>query len=204
MRLVHDVDNEDLDMAEETEIYRDGRLLKMMLIVFGLFLGVAIVFGLSSRVIMPALKDSGIRAQGAGSGSMLNLGGSGTAKQVPNALTYRADGSGHFFIDAMVNGVPVRFMVDTGATLVALTPDDALAAGIAHSSLRFSETVDTANGAAKVARTSLREIRLGQLSVEEVPAVVMERPMPVSLLGMSFLSRLSGYSIRDGVLTINW
>jgi aspartyl protease family protein len=123
---------------------------------------------------------------------------------VANTLTYAADSSGHYFIDAAVNGVPIRFMVDTGATFVALSPEDAAAAGIASQNLSFSDAVNTANGVTHAARTSLRSVRLGQFEVDDVAAVVMDQPMPFSLLGMSFLSRVDGYSIRDGVLTIDW
>lgn len=121
-----------------------------------------------------------------------------------NELVYRADRSGHYLVEASVNGAPVRFLVDTGATVVALTPEDARAAGLAPGDLRFSQVMSTANGAARAAPTRLRSLRLGQLELEDVPAVVMERPMAISLLGMSFLSRLDGYSIRDGVLTLEW
>jgi aspartyl protease family protein len=124
--------------------------------------------------------------------------------RVANTLTYVADRNGHYFVDAAVNGAPVRFMVDTGATFVSLSPEDAAAAGIASQNLRFSDAVTTANGVTHVARTSLRSVRLGQFEVEDVAAVVMDQPMPFSLLGMSFLSRVDGYSIRDGVLTIEW
>ncbi|HYM01990.1 MAG TPA: TIGR02281 family clan AA aspartic protease [Stellaceae bacterium] len=125
-------------------------------------------------------------------------------KLASNMLIYHADSRGHFFVDGEINGAPMRFLVDTGATLVALTPDDARAAGIAHSSLRFSEVMTTAHGEARAALTTLRSVRLGQLSVEEVPAVVMEEPMAMSLLGMSFLKRLDAYTIRDGRLIIEW
>lgn len=126
------------------------------------------------------------------------------AKAPPNTISYRADRSGHFFVDAYVNGAAVKFMVDTGATLVALAPQDAEAAGLSGRTLRFTQKVNTAHGEARVAPTSLRELRLGQYSTENVPAVVMEDEMPVSLLGMSYLSKLAGYSIHDGVLTIEW
>jgi aspartyl protease family protein len=121
-----------------------------------------------------------------------------------NVLQYHADASGHFFVDAAVNGSTIRFLVDTGATVVALNPDDARAAGIADGVLQFSETVNTANGQTHAAHATLRSVRLGQLEVLEVPAMVMQQSMPVSLLGMSFLTRLTGYGIRDGVLTIEW
>lgn len=121
-----------------------------------------------------------------------------------NRLVYRADRAGHFVIDAEVDGAPIRFLLDTGATLVALTPEDARAAGVDPQALSYSLTMSTANGTARAAPVRLRSLRLGQLEVEDVRAVVMERPMTVSLLGMSFLDRLSGYSIRDGILTVEW
>jgi len=121
-----------------------------------------------------------------------------------NQLKYTADATGHFYVDAMVNGASLRFLVDTGATFVALSPDDAAAAGLSPATLAFTEATNTANGVTHVARTTLRSVRLGQLELGDVPAVVMERPMPISLLGMSFLSRVDGYSIRDGILTIEW
>jgi aspartyl protease family protein len=138
--------------------------------------------------------------------SRLNMAvpGRGSAKPVANMLQYRADASGHFFVDAAVNGTTIRFLVDTGASVVALSPDDARAAGISDGQLRFSETISTANGQTHAAAATLGSVRLEQLEVLEVPAVVMQEPMPVSLLGMSFLRRLEGYSIRDGVLTIEW
>jgi aspartyl protease family protein len=124
-------------------------------------------------------------------------------RQAPNLLTYRADRSGHYFVDAEVNGARIRFLVDTGASFVSLTPEDARAAGLGGN-LSYSVTLNTAHGVARAARTSLREVRLEQLSVSDVPAVVMEESMGVSLMGMSFLGKLGGYTIRDGVLTIEW
>lgn len=122
---------------------------------------------------------------------------------ISNELVYRASASGHFFVDGFVNGSPIRFVVDTGATYVSLTPDDARAAGIDPDRLQFTLRSQTANGVAQMAPITLREVRLGQLSLTDVPAVVM-RSSGVSLLGMSFLRRLDGYQIRDGELTISW
>jgi clan AA aspartic protease (TIGR02281 family) len=121
-----------------------------------------------------------------------------------NTQVYRDDRSGHYLVDGTVNGAPTRMLVDTGATFVVLSLEDARAAGIDRARLSFTERVTTANGEAPVARTTLRELRLGQLSVEQVPAMVVDAPLHVSLLGMSFLSRLDGYTIREGVLTLEW
>jgi aspartyl protease family protein len=121
----------------------------------------------------------------------------------PNSLIYRADKSGHVLLDGNVNGASVRFMVDTGASLVALTLHDAEAAGISRSGLVFNQPISTANGVTKVATVKLREVRIGQFAVADVPAVVHEN-LHVSLLGQTFLKRLESYEMRDGVLTLNW
>jgi aspartyl protease family protein len=106
-------------------------------------------------------------------------------------------------LDASVNGSPVHFLVDTGATLVALTPGDAAAVGFSRSNLVFNVRTNTANGIGHAASVTLREIRLGQFSAYDVPAVVMEN-LGTSLLGQSFLTRLDSYEMRDGALTLNW
>ena len=118
-------------------------------------------------------------------------------------LVYRADRRGHFSLTATVNGAPIRVVVDTGARLVALTLDDARAAGIGRSELTFSQLTQTANGRVRFAPVMLREVRIGQLSIENVPAAVIEN-LDQSLLGMSFLKRLKSFEMREGALTISW
>ena len=120
-----------------------------------------------------------------------------------NTLVYPANEQGHVILDAAVNGASVRLLVDTGASLVTLTPADARVAGITPGELVFNHRVSTANGSARMAPVTLREIRIGQLSIYDVPAAVLEN-LNISLLGMSFLGRLQGYEMRDGKLTINW
>lgn len=120
-----------------------------------------------------------------------------------DTLVYPADRAGHVMIDAVVNGEPMRLLVDTGASLVTLTSQDARAAGIYPGELVFNRRASTANGVVRMAPVTLREIRIGQLSIGEVPAAVLEN-LNVSLLGMSFLSRLKSYEMRDGKMTITW
>jgi aspartyl protease family protein len=122
---------------------------------------------------------------------------------MPNSLTYRASSQGHVMVDAAVNGAPVRFLVDTGATVVALTLHDAEAAGIGHNDLVYSMRFQTANGITRAAPVTLRELRIGQLVVYDVQAVVEENLFG-SLLGQSFLTRIDSYEMRDGVLTLNY
>ena len=122
---------------------------------------------------------------------------------IVNSQTFRADRTGHVVLDGDVNGSPVHFLVDTGATMVALTMNDATAAGFTRGDLVFDRRVNTANGVARVAPVTLRQLRIGQFSVYQVQAAVVEN-LSISLLGQSFLKRLSSYDMRDGVLTLSW
>jgi aspartyl protease family protein len=122
---------------------------------------------------------------------------------VPNSLVFRANPQGHVLVDAWVNGAPVRFLVDTGATTVVLTQKDAAAAGFGQGDLVYSMRTSTANGVARAAPISLREVRVDQLLVPDVTAAVVEN-LNISLLGQSFLTRLDGYEMRDGVLTLSY
>jgi aspartyl protease family protein len=125
---------------------------------------------------------------------------------VPTAvqsLAFRAAANGHVFVTAAVNGAPIRFVVDTGASWVSLTHEDALRAGVGGA-LNYSVTMSTANGIAKAAPVTLREIRLGQLVVDEVSAAVLPEEHGVSLLGQTFLKRLRSYEMHGDVLTLTW
>jgi aspartyl protease family protein len=124
-------------------------------------------------------------------------------QDLSNTIIYPANERGHVVLDAAVNGASIKMLVDTGASLVTLTQQDARAAGLSPGDLVFKGRVETANGSARMAPVTLREIRIGQLSIYDVPAAVMEN-LSMSLLGMSFLSRLQSYQMRDGKLAITW
>ena len=193
--------DEDLDgnvevLAGFYQGQRRSRTLPLAVGMLALCAGLALVAGLLVRTAPPAAAPRAVAAVTVPHKS----------KPANNLLTYRADRSGQFVVDAVVNGATLRFLVDTGASAVVLTPEDARAAGLTPGTLRFSEQLATAHGTASAASTTLREIRLNQLVIDEVPAMVVkeEGSLPISLLGMTFLKRLTGYGIRDGVLTIEW
>jgi aspartyl protease family protein len=125
------------------------------------------------------------------------------ARPPVDSLSYPVDANGHVMVEAEIDGTPLRLLVDTGASLVSLTPADARAAGIDPSRLAFSGRAVTANGGTALAPVTLREIRVGQFVVANVPAAVF-RNLDVSLLGMSFLARLRSYRMADGRFTIAW
>jgi aspartyl protease family protein len=143
------------------------------------------------------------RAAQSGSDVRPDAPGERTLGPPSNTIVYAANQRGHVILEAAVNGAPVRMLVDTGASLVTLTPQDARAVGIAPSELVYNARANTANGSARMAPVTLREIRIDQLSIYDVPAAVLEN-LNISLLGMSFLARLQGYEMRDGKLTITW
>jgi aspartyl protease family protein len=121
----------------------------------------------------------------------------------PNELSFPADAHGHVFVDALVNGRPVHFLVDTGATEVSLTMADAKAAGIDTDNLNFVVPASTANGTASAAAVTLQDITIGQMPVFQVAALVHPK-LGISLLGQSFLTRLRSYSMQGGQLTLEW
>jgi clan AA aspartic protease (TIGR02281 family) len=120
-----------------------------------------------------------------------------------NRLVYRADPLGHIVLTAKVNGAPVNFLVDTGATLVSLSPKDASAAGLKRDALTFNQTVHTSNGPAKAAFSQVKEIRIEQFGIDNVQVAVIDS-LKQSVLGMSFLRRLKAFEMRDGELSLTW
>ncbi len=126
--------------------------------------------------------------------------------RTPRAVGYvelSADDSGHYRTDLEINGRSVDAMVDTGATLVAMSHEDARRAGIRLAAKDYTHRVRTANGIAKVAPVTLSRVRIGDITVRNVQGVVTERgAMDGTLLGMSFLSRLSRFEIRSGRLIL--
>lgn len=119
-------------------------------------------------------------------------------------LEIASNDNGHFETEAEVNGSRVGVLVDTGATLVALTYDDAQRAGVHLSQADFTHEVKTANGVAKVAPVELSSVAIGDITVRNVRGVVTEPgKLHKTLLGMSFLSRLSRVEMRPHALVLH-
>lgn len=115
----------------------------------------------------------------------------------------QANSSGHFITEASINGHDIAVLVDTGATAVALSYEDASDAGLRPGSLDYNVPVSTANGMAQAARVKLDEIAIDGVEVEDVEALVLpEGALQGTLLGMTFLSRLSSFRVEDGVLIL--
>lgn len=100
-----------------------------------------------------------------------------------------ADARGHFVTQGAVNGQVVRFLVDTGATMVSLGAADATRIGIDWRKGQPG-VAQTANGQARAWKVRLDTVRIGEIVVHGVDGIVHEADLPVALLGMSFLSRM--------------
>jgi aspartyl protease family protein len=121
-----------------------------------------------------------------------------------HAMTVTASDDGGFYVMGQVNGAPVRFVIDTGANGVLLSPADAARAGIDVSSLKFASPSETANGVGYMAPTTLSSLDVGPLKLTGVAAAVNRAPMSSSLLGMAFLRRLESFEVHGDRLTLKW
>jgi aspartyl protease family protein len=125
---------------------------------------------------------------------------SGVARaSVSGSVELRAGANGHFETAAQINGREISVMVDTGASLIALTYEDAERAGIYVRASDFTHRSQTANGIAKFAPVMLDRVSIGDITVRNVQAAVSEPgKLRTTLLGMSFLGKLSRTEMRRG------
>ncbi len=112
--------------------------------------------------------------------------------------------NGHYMVDAVVDGIEIQFLVDTGATSVVLKPEDAERLGYRLEALEYSERFQTANGVILGAPVVLPELRIGDMEIEDVRSTVINTPLSTSLLGMTFLSRLESFEVREEGLILRW
>ncbi len=110
-------------------------------------------------------------------------------------LVLQADGQGHFFTTGTINGVSVRFLVDTGASMISLGASDARRMGLDFN--RGQKGISqTANGQVMVSKVQLDNVRIGGMTLHQVDAVIHQTDLPIALLGMSVLNRMEMQ--RDG------
>lgn len=155
----------------------------------------------------PASASSGSGAAQTVTAAQTGAGQSGSAAQAAvtagSSITLNADLRGHFVAHPTVDGLRVRMLVDTGASFVALSHEDAKKAGIRVEPRDFTIRVSTANGITSAAPVRIRELRVGDITVRNVDAVVTQQgALGTSLLGMSFLKRIGGFEVSAGRLTL--
>jgi len=120
----------------------------------------------------------------------VSIGGAGGGGGGGSRIVLNADSRGHFLTPGTINGRSVTFMLDTGATTVALSAADATRLGIDYQK-GTPVRVNTANGVTPGYRLRLASVRVGDVEVRDVDAIVSQQPMPFVLLGNSFIGRFS-------------
>jgi len=109
---------------------------------------------------------------------------------------------GHYWITARVNDIRLRLMVDTGATVTAISREVAEAAGIELDPLRPQASVETANGTVSAEPARIASLRFGSIAARDLDAIVMPGEDGPNVLGMNFLTRLKGWRVEEGVLIL--
>jgi aspartyl protease family protein len=119
------------------------------------------------------------------------------------SLSIPRDARGHFATEGRINGQRIAFMVDTGASVVALNERSAAQFGLRPIPSQYTATVTTANGTLKAARARIAAIDVGGLVVRDVDAMVLpDEALSENLLGLSFLSRLKRFEYTNGQMVL--
>ena len=160
-----------------------GKMLRIMTAWGLIFLGVIAGYGLWSDVRTELIPQQTVIADG-------------------TAIEVGRHPGGHFHLVVEMNGVPVDFLVDTGATDIVLMLEDAERIGLDPETLPFIGRARTANGEVATAYTTIDQVTLGPVTHRNVPVAVNQADMPGSLLGMSYLSRFERLEISGDVLRL--
>lgn len=183
-----------------------GRFLGLAAVVVVISVGMASVASRSTR--MNAVEASA-DAEGDTSGNWTtrerSRGGwsSAASSSAPSGeVRLGRAGDSHFYTDADIDGVNIRMMVDSGASVVALTRADAEAIGIDVDRLPIAGSANTAGGVVPVRPVLLDSIDIDGIEVRRVQAAVLDADMGVSLLGQSYLSRLDAVNIEGDTMTL--
>ena len=177
---------------------KTGRFFMRSIIVFAVFalaLGVVVPSYLTRHEAKPGSAPAALAARPTAPARDAAAG--------PRSIVVPRDPRGHFLVDGRIDGRPVNFMVDTGASVIALTASDAARLGIHPAQRDFTAEVRTANGSVRAAPARLDMVEVGDLLVRDVAAVVLpDGALSDNLLGLSFLSRLRRFEYSNGRLVL--
>lgn len=165
---------------------------------------VAVVSGLSAVTLtlsVTTVAERSPSAQAARADTALHTAMAEPAPAGPHA-TIRKSADGEYWAQGQVNGANVRFLVDTGASAIALTPEDARKLGFDMAALNYGYRVVTAGGSARAAAVKLASVTVAGARVDDVDALVIEKGLDTSLLGMSYLGRLASFQATRETLVL--
>ena len=122
----------------------------------------------------------------------------------PHTLALTQSEDGNFYVIGAVNGEPVRFLIDTGASDIVLSPADAKRLGVDLATLNFGRAYETANGTGHGAALIIDRLAIGPIQFSHIPVAINGAPMDSSLLGQSFFRRLESFEIKGHRLFLRW
>lgn len=166
-----------------------------------------IVFGTSMAKVADTMTSERAQAKAVDKAKAMNAFASVQPKTTGNgglrSVTIARDSRGHFQTDGRVDGRRLGFMVDTGASVIALNESSAAQVGVRPRRSDYTANVSTANGSIKAARTRLAMVDIGGLVVRDVDALVLpDEALSENLLGMSYLSKLRRFEMANGKLVM--
>lgn len=177
--------------------------------MLGRFLGLAAVIAAVSigmaAIASRTADTSGAESSGVSDGWNDRGGGgwsSASASRPSGEVQLTRASDSHFYADAEVDGANIRMMVDSGASVVALTRRDAEAIGIDVDRLPISGSARTAGGEVPVRQVMLESVEVDGVEVRRVRAAVVDSDMGISLLGQTYLSRLNAVAVEGDVMTL--
>jgi len=125
------------------------------------------------------------------------------ASRTSDSVVVPRDARGHFRTEGRIDGRRLNFLIDTGASVIALTAEDAASLGLHPSNSEYRVTLKTANGVVRAAPTTLGMVEIGGIMVRDVVAVIMpDGALSENLLGMSFLTRLRHFEYSEGKMVL--
>lgn len=184
-----------------------GRFLGLAIAITAVSVGVASIASRSARdgdgAPVAETQDNGNWTTQRGKRSGWSSGSSAPGAQTSGGeVRLGRSGDSHFYADTAVDGADIRMMVDSGASIVALTRRDAEAIGIDVDNLPIGGMARTAGGDVPMRTVTLGSVVVEGIEVRQVPAAVIDADMGVSLLGQSFLSKLDAVNIEGDVMTL--
>jgi aspartyl protease family protein len=166
-----------------------------------IFITAAIIAGLG--VFMAQMADKIAPAPASASSAAAAVSESAPPPSGTRSLNVPRDARGHFATEGRIDGQRLAFMIDTGASVVALNESSAARFGLRPTPGQYTASVTTANGTVKAARMRLARVEVGDLIVRDVDAMVLpDRALSENLLGLSFLSKLKRFEYANGQMVL--
>jgi len=170
-------------------------MLKAVLLLVGV--------AFAAAVMVPGLLERLVPVKAPGEGEPVVQTAQPSSADHGGTVRLTADRSGHYYTDIEINLRPLKALVDTGATLIALRYEDARSLGVVNPGNKFDVVIRTANGEGRARRVRLRSVSIGSITMRDVDALVVEQgALSINLLGMSFLKRLSRFEVQRGQLIL--